>query len=386
MITRILKIPTNKTFFLFGPRQTGKSTLLKNTFSRETSYWYDLLNTDVYTRLLSHPHILREEVLARDSKIQHIIIDEVQRVPELLNEVHWLSEQEGSPVFILTGSSARKLKVSKANLLGGRALTFHLFPLIMEELGDQFVLSKILRFGTLPRIFLEKTEEEATERLRSYVDTYLKEEIQFEAQVRNLSPFVQFLSLAAEENGHQISYSNIAKATGVAYHTIKGFFQILEDTLLGHMLYPWSRSTRKRLSKHPKFYFFDTGVRRALTKKLNAQLEPSTREFGEAFEHFLILELMRISAYRRWDYAFSFYRTSNGAEVDLIMETPSGRTIALEIKTSSLISGRDLKGLKSFKNIWPSAELFCASFDAHRRVVDGVTILPWKEIFDVIAP
>ncbi len=384
MINRFQKLPLNKTFFLLGPRQTGKSTLLKNTFSAEKSYWYNLLETDTYTRLASHPELFREEVLARAPHISHVIIDEVQRVPELLNEVHLLSEQAESPFFVLTGSSARKLKVNKANLLAGRALNFTLFPLTLQELGDQFSLSKALRFGTLPRIYLEKTDAEASDRLRAYVDTYLKEEIQFEANLRNLPPFLQFLSLAAEENGHQISYSNMSRETGVSYQTIKGFFQILEDTLVGQMLYPYSKSVRRRLSKHPKFYFFDLGVRRALTRKLHVPLERHTKEFGEAFEHFLILEIIRLSTYQQWDCTFSFYRTSAGAEVDLIIETPHGRIIALEIKTSESPSEKDLRGLKSFRDICPKAELFMASFAAHGRKMGDVSILPWQDIFNFL--
>lgn len=384
MINRFQKLPKSNTFFLFGPRQTGKSTLIKNTFSHEKCYWYDLLQTDTYTRLAAHPELFREEVLARKPKITHVIIDEVQRIPELLNEVHFLSEQPGSPFFVLTGSSARKLRAGKANLLAGRALTFHLFPLTLQELGDQFSLSKVLRFGSLPRIFLEKTEEDASKRLRAYVDTYLKEEIQFEANVRNLPPFLQFLSLAAEENGHQISYSNMARETGVSYQAIKGFFQILEDTLIGQMLYPYSKSVRKRLSKHPKFYFFDLGVKRALARKLNVPLERHTKEFGEAFEHFLILEMLRLATYKTSDYIFSFYRTLAGAEVDLIIETPQGRTIALEIKTTATPSAKDCAGLRSFLEICPKAELFIASFTPHRRKIGNVTILPWQEVSEVL--
>lgn len=386
MFNRIIKIPQQKSFFLFGPRGTGKSTLLRNVFPQGNSLWYDLLHTDTYTRLLAHPELIREEVLSRNPQISYVIIDEVQRIPELLNEVHWLSEQPNSPSFILTGSSARKLKTKKANMLGGRALTLQLFPLTVEELENVFSLQKVLQFGALPKMISEKTDEEKADRLQAYVDTYLKEEIQWEAQIRNLAPFVQFLSLAAEENGHQINYSNIAHETGVHYLTVKGFFQILEDTLIGFMLYPYSKSIRKRLSKHPKFYFFDPGVRRALTRKLSVPLQPFTKEYGEAFEHFIILEIMRMSIYKKWGYRFSFYRTSAGAEVDMIIESPTGRIMALEIKSSQNPAKKDFSGLKSFQKVCPSAEAYCVSSAPHRRTIGHMTILPWQEMFDVIRP
>ncbi len=380
MINRNIEFPAQKSFFLFGPRQTGKSTLLRERFDPATSYWYDLLKTEVFTRFSAYPHLFREEIVGRDKKITHIVIDEVQRVPELLNEIHWLMEQPGSPYFILTGSSARKLKCSKANLLAGRALTFHLYPLTYSELKDQFSLMKVLQFGSLPSVYFEPSAEEAADRLRAYVDTYLKEEIQLEAEVRNLSPFIRFLSLAAFENGNQINYSNIARSTGVLYQTIKGYFQILEDTLIGQFLYPYTKSVRKRLSKHPKFYFFDTGVTRALTQKLTIPLSPHTPDFGNAFEQLVILETMREAHYQKKDWMFSYYRTTHGAEVDLVIEMPSGATIAVEIKATDHVTSAHLKGLKSFKEICPSAQLFCVGLEPHRRTIDSITILPWNEM------
>ncbi|MFH0820858.1 MAG: DUF4143 domain-containing protein [Candidatus Peregrinibacteria bacterium] len=378
MIDRSIQLPVEKSFFLFGPRQTGKSTLLRGRFNQNYSYWYDLLKTEMFTQFIAYPHLFREQVMGRDKKITHIVVDEVQRIPELLNEIHWMMEQPDSPVFVLTGSSARKLKRSKANLLAGRALTFNLYPLTFSELGNKFVLTKALRFGSLPGVYFEPSAEAAADRLRAYVETYLKEEIQLEAQVRNLSPFIRFLSIAAFENGNQINYSGIAQSMGITYQTVKSYFEILEDTLIGRFLYPYSKSIRKRLSKHPKFYFFDTGVTRALTQKLTVPLSPHTPDFGNAFEQFVILEIMRMAHYQKKDWSFSYYRTANGAEVDLIIEQPSGKTVAVEIKAANMITPAHLKGLKSFHEVCPSAELFCVSLEPYQRKNNGITIIPWQ--------
>ncbi len=381
MIDRIITLPKNKSFFLFGPRQTGKSTLLRFLFSKNSRY-YDLLKTEEYVRLVAHPNLFREEILARNKDISYIIIDEVQRVPMLLNEVHWLMEHPHAPMFILTGSSARSLKRTHANLLAGRALTYYLHPLTRSELAHDFDLSRVLHYGSLPSVYTETDDQIAMDRLRSYVDTYLKEEIEQEAQLRQVGSFIRFLNIAASENGQQINYSNIARHAGVSYQTVKGYFQILEDTLVGQLLFPYATSTRRRLSKQPKFYFFDTGVVRALTQKLSVPLVPQTQEYGEAFEHFIILEILRYNHYLKKDCALFYYRTTTGAEVDLIIETPEGKAIAVEIKSSPTPTSAQFSGLYSFKEIVPSAELCCVSTAPHKRVVKEVTIWPWEEFFE----
>lgn len=380
MIYRKLTLPKDASFFLFGPRQTGKTTLLKSIFKEDHCFWYDLLQSEVYRRFSAHPHLFREEVLARDKKITHVVIDEVQRVPDLLNEVHWLLENKNPPHFVLTGSSARKLKRGHANMLGGRALTFNLFPLTTPELADRFVLTKALSTGTLPSVYLESSGSKASDHLRAYVSAYLKEEIELEARMRNVSPFLRFLELAASENGNIVNYSGLARTVGVSYQTIKGYFQILEDTLIGHLLFPYSHSARKRLSKHPKFYFFDAGIVRALTQKLTVPILPHTAEFGRAFEHFMILELMRLADYQRKDYSFSYYRTNSGAEVDFIIQKPDGNIVALEMKAKEYVTAADLRGLRSFHEIQPKAELVCCSLEPRRRVLQNIKILPWREV------
>ncbi|OGC09417.1 hypothetical protein A3J90_02635 [candidate division WOR-1 bacterium RIFOXYC2_FULL_37_10] len=379
MIKRQIELPCNENIFLFGPRQTGKSTLLHSTFAEETSYYYDLLKTEEFVRFTAHPEIFREEVLSRNEKITHIIVDEIQRVPTLLNEIHFLIESKNSPYFILSGSSARKLKRSKANLLAGRALSYHLHPLTVTELGEKFSLFKALQFGSLPKVYLEESDQTAKDRLRSYVETYLKEEIELEAQLRNIGTFIHFLEIAANENGNAINFSNIARDTGTTYQTVKSYFQILEDTLIGKFLFPYQKSSRKRLSKHPKFLFFDTGVVRALTKKINIPLEPKTPAFGIAFEHFVILEIMRQADYQRLDYTFSYYRTESGTEVDLIVETPKGDIFAIEIKSTDSVDSSHLRGIKSFAETCKEAKLCCVSVAPHQRKIGTVTILPWQE-------
>lgn len=385
MLFRSVKLPKNKSFFLFGPRQTGKSTLLKSLFPAQTTLTYDLLNTQEYLRLSAHPSLFKEEVASRSEAITHVFVDEIQRVPHLLDEVHSLMESANSPYFILTGSSARKLKRGKANLLAGRALTYHLYPLMTEELGDRFMLKKVLQFGSLPSVSLEESEEGAAERLRSYVETYLREEIELEAQIRQIGLFVRFLTLAGHENGNMLNFSNIGRETGTNYQTVKSYFQILEDTLLGEFLFPYQKSQRKRLAQHPKFYFFDPGVVRALTKKLTVTVEQGTPDFGRAFEHFVILELMRKANYERRDWTFSYYRTEAGAEVDLIIETPRGDLYAVEIKGKDLVDSTDFRGLCSFREICPKAQAFCVSLSPRRREINNVTIVPWQEFLQTIS-
>lgn len=384
MIDRLLHLPQNKSFFLFGSRQTGKSTLLKSIFKEETTYFYDLLRSEEYLRLTAHPSLLRTDIISRNQKITHIVLDEIQRIPMLLDEIHSMIESSNAPVFILTGSSARKLKRSKANLLAGRAWTYRLFPLTHLELKDKFDLLKSLQFGTLPKVYLEDNLDDAQQILRAYVETYLKEEIELEAQVRQLGSFIRFLELAAFENGNILNFSNLARGIGTSYQTLKSYFQILEDTLIGFFLFPYAKSSRKRLSKHPKFYFFDLGVTRALMKKLKVPLTPGTPDFGRAFEHFVILELIRLTEYEQLDFSFSYYQTATGAEVDLIIESPQGHTYAIEIKSSNVIASSDLRGLRSFQEICPKAKLCCAALVTRSQKMNDVIILPWQNLMEWI--
>jgi len=385
MFKRALALPRNKSFFLFGPRQTGKSTLLKKTFLEKESLYYDLLKSDEFTRLTANPALFREEVLSRDKSRKYIIVDEVQRVPELLNEVQSImTSSDKSPVFCLSGSSARKLKRAQANLLAGRAWTYHLHPLTHIECGQGFSLDKALRVGTLPSVYSEEVEEAAHSTLKAYVNTYLREEIAAEAIIRNVGAFLRFLPLAAFENGHVLNYSNISTETGVSYKTIQEYFQVLQDTLVGFILPAFSGSARKQIAKHPKFYFFDTGVHRAVCGKLSVPLHPGTSEYGDIFEHFLVCEIARFIDYSGKDYSMSFYRTKDNVEVDLVIKTPVGKIFAIEIKSSKAPDSAHLKGLKSFRQDFPEADFYCAAPVPRQRIVDGIKIIPWQEIFSVL--
>ena len=385
-IERIIKLPKNKNFFLFGPRQTGKSTLLKNRFVSDKTLYYDLLKTDVYRNLLARPEVFRNEVTAalNSKEISHVIIDEVQKVPLLLDEVHSLVESDVRCFFILSGSSSRQLKRSQANMLAGRAWTFQLYPFSSVELKNNFDLNSALKYGTLPVIYLSVDEDEKRETLRSYVDTYIKEEIEIEANIRNLSGFLRFLPIAANQNGELVNYSNIARESGVSHHTVREYYKILEDTLLGFFLLPYGKSIRKRMVQHPKFYLFDPGIVTTLTNRLRADLQENSYEFGKAFEHFFLLEITRLNHYHRLDLALSFYRTERGAEVDCIIETPAGKTIAVEIKASANPSSSMLTGLKSFKEKAVDAQLILACRVERPQVIKDVTVLPWQDALELI--
>ncbi len=384
MIPRMLKIPKINSFFLFGPRQVGKTSLIRQAFLEERQLHYDLLASDQYFRLKARPGLLGEEIQAARDQVSLVIIDEIQKIPELLDEIHRLMESPNPPVFVMTGSSARKLKRSSANMLGGRAWNLKLFPLTHHELGDQFDLDRALSRGTLPKIYLAE-HEEAHQLLRSYIETYLKEEIEVEAIIRSLGPFLRFLPLAAQESGQILNYATMSRDTGTSAKTIKEYYSILEDTLLGSILPAFQKSHRKRLATHPKFYFFDTGVVRALCKLLTVPLEAQTYEYGRAFEHFVLNEIIRLNTYYQRDFSLSYYRTEHGAEVDLIIERPGAATLAVEIKSSVNPSVSDIRGgLASFQTLVPTARLICVCKAANKRLVEGFEILPWRDFFKEI--
>lgn len=380
MIKRTLDIPKFRhSLFLFGPRQVGKTYLIKHTLSPDV--FLDLLNQSEFLRYSKDVSILSKEVAAIIKEKCLVVIDEIQRCPDLLNEIQILIENRPGIQFVLTGSSARKLKRAGVNLLGGRAITLHLHPLIYEELGTGFSLEETLHFGTLPNIYLEKTEEDKIRLLRSYIETYLKEEIQQEALTRNIPAFARFLELAGFENGNILNFQNIARETGVHSKTIKEYFHILEDTLLGFLFYPFTKSHRKRLVTHPKFYFFDLGVTSALRGELLRKLIPGTSNFGKAFEHYIILEIKRLIDYREREIKMSYFRTTDGAEVDLILEL--GPDIwAIEIKASQQPSMSDLRGLRSFMDDHKVSRAICVCITPRIYKSGEIEFLPWKDFLD----
>ncbi|MSO13386.1 Uncharacterized protein h2es_0390 [Rickettsiales endosymbiont of Trichoplax sp. H2] len=328
-INRIIKLPLDKTFFLFGARNTGKSTLLKSTFSKSNCLWIYLLDYTEEERYSRNPQTLEFDVLAAND-LKYVIIDEIQKIPKLLDIVHKLIETTNK-IFILTGSSSRKLKYGGANLLAGRAFTYNLFPFLSLEIKNYFELNEVLRWGSLPSIlFSMKTEEEKIQFLQSYTHTYIREEIWMEQYIRKLNPFRKFLEVSAQSNGQIINYANISRDVGVDDKTIKQYFSILEDTLIGFFLEPFHHSFRKRLSQKPKFYYFDLGVKNALARMLSIPLVESTSGYSVAFEHFIILEILRLGAYFFPEYKFSYLRTKDDAEVDLVVERPGKKSYLLK--------------------------------------------------------
>jgi predicted AAA+ superfamily ATPase len=334
-------------FFLFGPRQVGKSTLLRN---ERLDLVIDLLDPELQLSYNKNPNLLRQQVDDLPPNIKaKILIDEVQRVPKLLDIVHGLMEKRPNLQFILCGSSARKLRHGASNLLGGRAVYRTMHPLTIDELSDDFDLQLILAYGSLPKIYStlkQKKIKEAQDLLRAYAITYLREEIKAEALVRNLQGFQNFLDIAAAQYAEQVNFSAVSRDCQVALSTVKDYYSILEDTLIGFFLYPYLRSQRKRMSRQPKFYFFDNGVTRALLGTL--QDPPNLLEKGRLFEQWIIQETVRINEYHQKDWKFSFWRTSHGAEADLLISRGTEILYAIECKFKKQPSSTDVSGLRSF--------------------------------------
>lgn len=378
MFHRLITIGNKSSFFLFGPRGTGKSTLIRQRLAKSNPLWIDLLQPEQEDLYRLSPQSLRDEIAKREGKIRWVVIDEVQKIPRLLDLVHSLIESSGI-LFALTGSSARKLKRGGANLLAGRAFVHHLHPLTHVELGDRFSLDEVLRWGTLPRLFSLQAPEDRTEFLRSYALTYLKEEIQAEQIVRRLEPFRRFLQVAAQTNGEIVNATNIGRDVGADTKTVQSYFQILEDTLLGFLLESHHRSLRKQQRQAPKFFLFDPGIKRALDGTINQDLTPGTYGYGKAFEHFIILEALRLDSYGRRDFRFSYLRTKDGAEIDLIVERPGLPAVLIEIKSSDRVDDRDTRALERFLPDFPKAEAFCLSRDTRGKKIGRVSALPWNE-------
>lgn len=356
MFKRILEGQLPKvSFFLFGPRQVGKSTLLEKIPSL---IYIDLLDTEEQLAFNKTPSMLIDRVKTFTGS-GTVIIDEIQRVPKLLDVIHKLMEERPELQFVMSGSSARKLRHGASNLLGGRALYKTLNPLVLEEMAETFNLDDVLAFGSLPRIWttLKNGDERlVAELLRSYVITYMKEEIKSEALVRNLQGFQNFLDVAAAQFAEQVNLSGISRDCQVAYATVREFYAILEDTLMGFFLYPYIRGIRKRMSHQPKFYFFDNGVTRAILGSVKTR--PTAIELGRLFEQWFILEVQRINEYLEKDWKLYFWRTSHGAEVDLIIEANGKPLAAIECKYKKTIGISDLSGLASFHDNFSNVPCF----------------------------
>jgi predicted AAA+ superfamily ATPase len=378
MIRRLLKPLPEKSFFLFGARGTGKTTFLQQYFAGRRTLWIDLLDPEQEDRLSRQPEELSQRLTAENNAPEWVVIDEVQKIPRLLDVVH-LEIERHKTKFALTGSSARKLKRGAANLLAGRAFVYHLHPFTSVELGSAFRLEDALRFGTMPGLQALESEGEKAAFLRAYTHTYLKEEVWAEHLIRKLDPFRKFLEVAAQSNGEIVNCANIARDIGADDKTVTTYFQILEDTHLGVLLEVHHQSVRKRQSQSPKFYFFDPGTVRALCGTLTVELRPNTYEFGRAFEHFVIMEIIRLCQYRQNDYRFSYLRTKDGAEIDLIVERPGKKAAVIEIKSTERVDERDTGPLERLARDFPNSEPFVFSRDPVAKVIGAVRTVPWQE-------
>lgn len=370
MIERVLKLvdAEDESVFLFGARQTGKTTLLLKLFPK--CKFYDLLETDTYERLRRNPALLRQE-LATAGSGDIVIIDEIQLVPELLNEVHWIITRQGVH-FILSGSSARKLKRKGVNSLGGRAVKNILYPLVSAEIPD-FDVVKAVNSGMLPNHYLSTGERQLWKRMQSYVSVYLKEEIAAEALVRKLASFNRFMEAAALTDGEMVNYNNIAQDCGVDAKTVKEYFTILEDTLIGYMIPAFTRVVKRRLNQSPKFYYFDVSLPNYLLHRQNMQ--PGSDDFGHAFEHLMMQEIVAYLGYNERENSLNYWHTHTGYEVDAVL---GDAEVAIEFKSCREVQSRHLRGLKAFKEEHPTARLVIVSLDVAPRNFSGVEVMPAK--------
>lgn len=374
-IDRVLNIdlPPGQSAFLWGARKTGKSTYLKEKFPG--SLVFDFLKSDLFIEFSKNPSLLREQLLAQsEAVLRHpVILDEVQKIPQILDEVHWLIENKGLQ-FILCGSSARKLKRGQANLLGGRAWRYEMFPLTTVETGSVDLL-RALNHGLIPAHYLQNNYKRS---LKAYVRDYLKEEVFNEGLTRNIPAFSRFFDAMGYSHGELTNYSNIARECGVDSKTVKEYYQILIDTLLGIMVEPFKRrKNRQTISKASKFYLFDVGVAGAIT---NREIHEEKGElFGKAFEHFILMQIAAHSSYSALEYEINFWRTKSGMEVDFILGKGE---IAIEVKGSSRVDNRDLKSLSAFIEEYSPRKAFVVCNEKAKRVHGQITVIPWRMFLD----
>lgn len=359
---RLNEILEKKSCFLFGPRQTGKSSLIAKSIDQ--ALVFNLLNSDTFRQLSRRPSLLREQVSAHRGPV---VIDEIQKLPELLDEVQLLID-ETKLHFLLTGSSARKLRRGGINLLGGRARSRRMHPFISEELGDKFDLLKALNWGLLPSIYFS---DAPVEDLKSYVGDYLKEEVAEEGLTRNIPAFSRFLEVAALGDGQIVNYTNVASDAEIARSTVQDYFGILRDTLIAEEIEPWAKTKKRKAISKSKFYFFDPGV--VNTLQAAGEIKPRSPLFGQAFERFIYHEL---ATYR--DYvtqgSLHFWRSTTDDEVDFVLD----ESIAIEVKGKDLVSQRDLQGLERIGEERLLKHKIVVSLESRPRQVGSIAILPWQ--------
>lgn len=346
-------------------------------FNEENSITFNLLKVEIQNRFKQNPDELSKIVKALPRHIEHIIIDEIQKVPLLLDVIHDLIESTNKH-FLMTGSSARKLKGGSANLLAGRAFVNSLNPFSYFEVEDRFHLTEALQWGLMPKIFEYPDDELKARYLQTYAHMYLKEEIWEEHFIKELEPFRRFLEVASQMNGKIINYSNIAKDVGIDDKTVKSYYAILEDTLIGFFLEGFDHSFRKRLSTKPKFYFFDMGITRALSRLLSIPLVVGTSGYGEAFEHFIILECMKLKDAQHLEYKFSYLKTKDDVEVDLIVDRPGSVPLFIEIKSSTNVSYEMISSFIHLSKDFGDCEAICICDEPYEKMIEHVRVIPWK--------
>lgn len=366
----------------------GKSTLLKSLFRDESTLWIDLLLAETDLKYRSNPDLLNFEIQAlikAGRKPSRVIIDEIQKIPALLDVVHYLIEKDKIK-FALTGSSARKLKRGGANLLAGRAFVYHLFPLSYIELANDFDLNHHLSFGGLPALYSSDFEDKKDKErfLKSYVHTYLKEEIMVEQLVRDLDPFHSFLEVSAQMNGEIVNFNKIAREAGSNDKSVERYYSILEDTLLGFHLKAFNKSVRKQQIGSSKFYYFDTGLVRALRNSLEVDLKQSTFEYGKLFESFIISEIFKLNEYYEKNFKLYFLKTKDGVELDLIIETPHKKYLCIEIKSGVVSDLGSFTSKRELSSDISSSKLIVLSQNKEPLMNDFVHVLPWREGLDMI--
>lgn len=361
----------DEAMFLFGARQTGKSTLLKERFPK--AIYIDLLKSDVRNRFKQHPEEFRESLLRYPPETL-VIVDEIQKVPDLLDEVHWLMVEKGL-WFILSGSSARKIKKSGANNLGGRAIPETLFPLVSAEIPD-FDIERAVQNGMIPRHYMVAN---ARNRMRAYIDLYVKEEIIEEALVQNVDEFIRFMEVAAIMDGEILNYENVASDCGVSANTVKAYYKILVDTLLGFEVPAYRKVIKRKLYKSPRFYYFDIGIANHLTKRY--QLAPKTPEYGHAFEHLIIQEIVAYLAYTNSDEELTYWHTYENIEVDAII---GDARVAIEIKSTDHVDHGDKKGIMEFAKEHPNAKQILVSRDRINRRSGNVDLYYVTDFFKAL--
>ena len=365
----LAKVLQRKSVLLLGPRRTGKSYYIRHQLGKHKLY--DLLHSDQFQQLSIRPSLIRESLTPTDKLI---VIDEIQKLPALMDEVHAMIETTGTR-FLLTGSSLRKLKRNYTSLMAGRAKTLYLFPLTFAEIDKHYDLGRVLQYGALPSIYLS---EQPWDELGSYVGDYLKEEIQAEAYVRKIHNFSRFVRTAALMNGELINFEKVAIDAQVPPRTVREYFSLLEDTLIGTMLVPYQSgrkitSASRKPVAHAKFYFFDLGVTNRLVGR--SQLVAGTPEYGRALEHLIFLELKAYLSYSQSEHTLYFWRTQTGQEVDFVMPD----RLALEVKSSQLVDGRDLKALQNFSEIHSIPRAIVVANEPKPRKLGRIEILPIRD-------